>query len=204
MTLQDVVFALLGYWAERGCLIQQAWDAEVGAGTMHPETFFRVLGSRPWRVAYVQPSRRPADGRYGENPNRLYKHYQLQVILKPGPADVQDLTSALMWLRHQPLEPGDRHDVPICSGTRQFMLVAEVVGRDTVETPVGTFRTVKVKVRTAFEGKFSTKRDTFLWLSDDPRHVLVRMSADFAVGSVVAKVTRNWFPVTLLSPAVNV
>jgi hypothetical protein len=102
------------------------------------------------------------------------------------PPDVQDLTSALMWLRHQPLEPGERHDVPICSGTRQFTLVAEVVGRDSVETPVGTFPAVKVKVRTAFEGKFSTKRDTFLWLSDDPRHVLVRMSADFAVGSVVA------------------
>jgi glycyl-tRNA synthetase alpha chain len=91
MTLQEIIATLQGYWSERGCLIQQPWDAEVGAGTMHPETFLRVLGPRPWRVAYVQPSRRPADGRYGENPNRLYKHLQLQVILKPAPADVQDL-----------------------------------------------------------------------------------------------------------------
>jgi glycyl-tRNA synthetase alpha chain len=90
-TLQDIVSALQEYWAERGCLIHQPWDAEVGAGTMHPETFLRVLGPEPWKVAYVQPSRRPADGRYGENPNRLYKHQQLQVILKPPPADIQDL-----------------------------------------------------------------------------------------------------------------
>ena len=108
MTLQDVVFALQRYWAERGCLIQQAWDAEVGAGTMHPETFLRVLGDQPWRVAYVQPSRRPADGRYGENPNRLYKHYQLQVILKPAPADVQDLY--LGSLRALGVDPAG-HDV---------------------------------------------------------------------------------------------
>jgi glycyl-tRNA synthetase alpha chain len=91
MTLQEIIAALQRYWGERGCLLQQPWDAEVGAGTMHPETFLRVLGTRPWRVGYVQPSRRPADGRYGENPNRLYKHHQYQVILKPAPADVQDL-----------------------------------------------------------------------------------------------------------------
>jgi glycyl-tRNA synthetase alpha chain len=91
MNLQDLIFTLERYWAERGCLIHQPWDAEVGAGTMHPETFLRVLGPKPWRVAYVQPSRRPADGRYGDNPNRLYKHHQYQVILKPAPADVQDL-----------------------------------------------------------------------------------------------------------------
>src|SRR5262249_6702922 len=80
-TLQELIFKLQSYWSARGCLIQQALDIEVGAGTMHPETFLRVLGPEPWRVAYVQPSRRPADGRYGENPNRLYKHLQLQVIL---------------------------------------------------------------------------------------------------------------------------
>ena len=91
MTLQEIVFALQRYWSDRGCLIHQPWDAEVGAGTMHPETFFRVLGPKPWRVGYVQPSRRPADGRYGENPNRLYKHEQFQVILKPPPADIQDV-----------------------------------------------------------------------------------------------------------------
>src|SRR5438128_1393346 len=90
-TLQEVLFILQRFWAERGCIVQQPWDAEVGAGTMHPETFLRVLGPKPWRVAYVQPSRRPADGRYGENPNRLYKHYQFQVVLKPAPADVQDV-----------------------------------------------------------------------------------------------------------------
>ena len=89
MMLQDIIAALQKYWAERGCLIQQPWDAEVGAGTMHPETFLRVLGREPWRVAYVQPTRRPSDGRYGDNPNRLYKHHQFQVILKPAPADVQ-------------------------------------------------------------------------------------------------------------------
>jgi glycyl-tRNA synthetase alpha chain len=91
LTLQEIVFTLQRYWSDRGCLIHQPWDAEVGAGTMHPETFFRVLGPKPWRVGYVQPSRRPADGRYGENPNRLYKHQQFQVILKPPPADIQDV-----------------------------------------------------------------------------------------------------------------
>jgi len=87
---QDTVFKLKRYWAERGAIIQEPYDIEVGAGTMCPETFLRVLGPRPYRVAYVQPSRRPADGRYGENPNRLYKHQQLQVILKPSPEDVID------------------------------------------------------------------------------------------------------------------
>jgi glycyl-tRNA synthetase alpha chain len=89
-TFQDTVFALKKYWSDRGCIIQEPYDLEVGAGTMAPETFLRVLGPEPYRVAYVQPSRRPADGRYGENPNRLYKHQQLQVILKPSPADVID------------------------------------------------------------------------------------------------------------------
>jgi glycyl-tRNA synthetase alpha chain len=87
-TFQDTVLKLKSYWAERGCVIQEPLDVEVGAGTMCPETFLRVLGPDPYRVAYVQPSRRPADGRYGENPNRLYKHMQLQVILKPSPDDI--------------------------------------------------------------------------------------------------------------------
>ena len=91
MTLQDLIFKLSDYWAAQGCLVQQPLDIEMGAGTMHPETFLRVLGSQPWNVAYVQPSRRPADGRFGENPNRLFKHHQFQVILKPAPDDVQDL-----------------------------------------------------------------------------------------------------------------
>ena len=87
-SFQQILFRLKNYWSERGCIIQEPYDLEVGAGTMCPETFLRVLGPRPYRVAYVQPSRRPADGRYGENPNRLYKHWQLQVILKPTPQDV--------------------------------------------------------------------------------------------------------------------
>jgi len=88
---QDLIMELQRYWGDQGCIIQQPYDVEVGAGTMHPETFLRVLGPSSYRVAYVQPSRRPADGRYGENPNRLFKHHQLQVILKPAPRDVQDL-----------------------------------------------------------------------------------------------------------------
>ena len=93
---------------DQGCVIQQPYDLEVGAGTMHPETFLRVLGPEPYKVAYVQPSRRPADGRYAENPNRVYKHHQLQVILKPSPADVQDLY--LESLRHLGVEL-EKHDL---------------------------------------------------------------------------------------------
>lgn len=89
LTFQDLVLKLSHFWVKQGCVLQQPYDVEVGAGTMHPETFLRVLGPAAYRVAYVQPSRRPADGRYGENPNRLYKHTQFQVILKPSPADVQ-------------------------------------------------------------------------------------------------------------------
>jgi len=89
-SFQETVFKLKRYWSDRGAIIQEPYDIEVGAGTMCPETFLRVLGPKPYRVAYVQPSRRPADGRYGENPNRLYKHQQLQVILKPSPEDVID------------------------------------------------------------------------------------------------------------------
>jgi glycyl-tRNA synthetase alpha chain len=85
---QQILFKLKQYWSDRGCIVTQPHDLEVGAGTMAPETFLRVLGPKPYRVAYVQPSRRPADGRYGENPNRLYKHQQLQVILKPSPNDI--------------------------------------------------------------------------------------------------------------------
>jgi glycyl-tRNA synthetase alpha chain len=91
VTLQELIFKLSDYWSSQGCLIQQPLDLEVGAGTMSPETFLRVLGPRHWNVAYVQPSRRPADGRFGENPNRLYKHHQFQVILKPAPDEVQHI-----------------------------------------------------------------------------------------------------------------
>jgi glycyl-tRNA synthetase alpha chain len=91
LTFQDLILKLSQFWIKQGCVLQQPYDVEVGAGTMHPETFLRVLGPAPYRVAYAQPSRRPADGRYGENPNRLYKHLQFQVILKPSPVDVQDV-----------------------------------------------------------------------------------------------------------------
>jgi glycyl-tRNA synthetase alpha chain len=91
LTFQELILRLQTFWAQRGCVLQQPYDVEVGAGTMAPETFLRVLGPKPYKVAYVQPSRRPADGRYGENPNRLFKHTQLQVILKPPPENVQEL-----------------------------------------------------------------------------------------------------------------
>lgn len=91
LTFQEVLFRLQSFWAERGCILQQPFDVEVGAGTMAPETFLRVLGPRPYKVGYAQPSRRPADGRYGENPNRLFRHTQFQLILKPPPVNVQEL-----------------------------------------------------------------------------------------------------------------
>jgi glycyl-tRNA synthetase alpha chain len=91
MTFQGLILKLQEFWASRGCALQQPLDVEVGAGTMHPETFLRVLGPAHWNVAYVQPSRRPADGRFGENPNRLFKHHQFQVILKPAPDEVQQI-----------------------------------------------------------------------------------------------------------------
>src|SRR5262245_16150619 len=91
LSFQQVILRLERFWDRQRCLLAQPYDTEVGAGTMCPETFLRVLGPEPYRVAYVMPSRRPADGRYGDNPNRVQKHHQYQVILKPSPADVQDL-----------------------------------------------------------------------------------------------------------------
>jgi glycyl-tRNA synthetase alpha chain len=91
LNFQELVLRLSEFWAREGAVVQQPYDVEVGAGTMHPDTFFRVLGPEPWRTAYCSPSRRPVDGRYGQNPFRLYRHYQFQVILKPSPVDVQEL-----------------------------------------------------------------------------------------------------------------
>src|SRR6202162_1477362 len=90
-SFQSLIFDLQRFWAEQGCVILQPYDVEVGAGTFHPATALRALGPEPWRAAYVQPPRRPTDGRYGENPNRLQQHHQLQVMLKPAPPDSQDL-----------------------------------------------------------------------------------------------------------------
>jgi glycyl-tRNA synthetase alpha chain len=108
MTFQDLILALQKFWAERGCILQQPYDTEVGAGTFNPATFLRVLGPEPWKAAYVEPSRRPTDGRYGENPNRLQHYYQFQVILKPSPLEIQDIyLESLKAFGVEPLE----HDI---------------------------------------------------------------------------------------------
>jgi glycyl-tRNA synthetase alpha chain len=108
MNFQDVILALHKFWSRKGCLLVQPYDMEVGAGTFHPTTLLRAIGPEPWRVAYVQPSRRPTDGRYGENPNRLQHYYQYQVILKPSPQDVQQLyLDSLKVLGIDPME----HDI---------------------------------------------------------------------------------------------
>jgi glycyl-tRNA synthetase alpha chain len=108
MIFQNLVLALQDFWARQGCVIQQPYDVEVGAGTSNPATFLRVLGPEPWKVAYVEPSRRPADGRYGENPNRLQHFYQFQVILKPSPTTVQEIY--LQSLKSFGIDPM-RHDI---------------------------------------------------------------------------------------------
>ena len=108
MTFQELIFALQRFWADQGCVIQQPYDTEVGAGTFHPATFLRVLGPEPWNVAYVEPSRRPTDGRYGENPNRLQHYYQYQVIMKPSPLDIQEIY--LSSLKSFGIDPLD-HDI---------------------------------------------------------------------------------------------
>ncbi|MFZ1985752.1 MAG: glycine--tRNA ligase subunit alpha [Desulfatitalea sp.] len=108
MYFQDVILALHKFWSSKGCLLVQPYDMEVGAGTFHPTTLLRALGPEPWQVAYVQPSRRPTDGRYGENPNRLQHYYQYQVLLKPSPRDVQQIyLDSLKVLGIDPLE----HDI---------------------------------------------------------------------------------------------
>ncbi len=108
MTFQELIFALEKYWADQGCIIQQPYDIEVGAGTFNPATFLRALGPEPWNVAYVEPSRRPTDGRYGENPNRLQHYYQYQVIMKPSPINIQELY--LNSLKSFGIDPLD-HDI---------------------------------------------------------------------------------------------
>ncbi len=108
MYFQDVILKLQKFWAQKGCVLVQPYDMEVGAGTFHPATLLKALGPEPWHVAYVQPSRRPTDGRYGENPNRLQHYYQFQVILKPSPTDIQQLyLNSLKVLGVDPLE----HDI---------------------------------------------------------------------------------------------
>ncbi len=108
MYFQEVILSLQKFWARRGCLLVQPYDMEVGAGTFHPATVIKALGPEPWNVAYVQPSRRPTDGRYGENPNRLQHYYQFQVLLKPSPVDVQE--QYLQSLKVLGVDPLD-HDI---------------------------------------------------------------------------------------------
>jgi len=108
MNFQEVILALERFWADRGCVIQQPYDLEVGAGTFNPATLLRVLGPEPWKVAYVEPSRRPTDGRYGENPNRLQHYYQYQVIIKPSPLEIQEIY--LDSLKSLGIDPLD-HDI---------------------------------------------------------------------------------------------
>jgi glycyl-tRNA synthetase alpha chain len=108
MNFQELILKLHDFWSKKGCVILQPYDMEVGAGTFHPATFFRVLGPEPWRAGYVEPSRRPTDGRYGENPNRLQRYYQYQVILKPSPKDSQEIyLESLKGIGIDPL----RHDI---------------------------------------------------------------------------------------------
>jgi glycyl-tRNA synthetase alpha chain len=107
-TFQDLILTMERFWADQGCIIQQPYDLEIGAGTMNPATTLRCLGPEPWRVAYVEPSRRPTDGRYGENPNRLQHYYQYQVLLKPSPLNIQDMY--LDSLRCLGIDPLD-HDI---------------------------------------------------------------------------------------------
>jgi glycyl-tRNA synthetase alpha chain len=108
MKFQEIILALRKFWSDRGCVLAEPYDVEKGAGTMNPSTFLRVLGPEPWNVAYVEPSRRPADGRYGENPNRLYQHHQFQVIMKPSPDNIQELY--LESLESLGIEP-KKHDI---------------------------------------------------------------------------------------------
>ncbi|MCC7665932.1 glycine--tRNA ligase subunit alpha [Liquorilactobacillus satsumensis] len=108
MTLQDIILTLQQFWAKQGCMLMQSYDTEKGAGTMSPYTFLRAIGPEPWSAAYVEPSRRPADGRYGENPNRLYQHHQFQVIMKPSPENIQELY--LDSLRALGIDPKE-HDI---------------------------------------------------------------------------------------------
>lgn len=108
LTFQEIILTLQEYWANHNCLLMQAYDTEKGAGTMSPYTFLRSLGPEPWNAAYVEPSRRPNDGRYGENPNRLYQHHQFQVVMKPSPKNIQELyLNSLIALGINPLE----HDI---------------------------------------------------------------------------------------------
>ena len=116
LSVQEIILTLQNYWSNQGCLLLQAYDTEKGAGTMSPYTFLRAIGPEPWNAAYVEPSRRPADGRYGENPNRLFQHHQFQVVMKPSPENIQELyLGSLEALGINPLE----HDIRFVEDNRE-------------------------------------------------------------------------------------
>ena len=119
LTVQEIIFTLEKYWADQGCMLMQAYDNEKGAGTMSPYTFLRAIGPEPWNVAYVEPSRRPADGRYGENPNRLYQHHQFQVLMQPSPDNIQELY--LGSLKQLGIEPTEDEKFELPSEVKNFL-----------------------------------------------------------------------------------
>ncbi len=101
LNVQEMILTLQRFWSEKGCMLMQSYDTEKGAGTMSPYTFLRAIGPEPWNAAYVEPSRRPADGRYGENPNRLFQHHQFQVVMKPAPLNIQEFYLDSLRSRHR-------------------------------------------------------------------------------------------------------
>ena len=124
LTFQEIILTLQQFWNDQGCMLMQAYDNEKGAGTMSPYTFLRAIGPEPWNAAYVEPSRRPADGRYGENPNRLYQHHQFQVVMKPSPSNIQELyLESLEKLGINPLE----HDIRFVEITGKIHLLVQLV-----------------------------------------------------------------------------
>ena len=124
LTFQEIILTLQQFWNDQGCMLMQAYDNEKGAGTMSPYTFLRAIGPEPWNAAYVEPSRRPADGRYGENPNRLYQHHQFQVVMKPSPSNIQELyLESLEKLGINPLE----HDIRFVEDNWENHLLVQLV-----------------------------------------------------------------------------
>jgi glycyl-tRNA synthetase alpha chain len=213
MSLQNLILNLQKYWADQGCYLAPSYDLEVGAGTMTPDTFFRVLDKRPWNVAYVQPSRRPTDGRYGENPNRVQKHHQFQVIMKPSPADIQrryieSLTSLGIRLEDHDLRfDEDDWESPTIGAwgvgwqvlldgleITQFTYFQQAGGLETFPTPVEiTYGLERLEV--FLEGKESIY--DLNWSDDvlyrDLRFEEERQFSEYNFNQATVKSLREWF-----------